>query len=377
MTSATGSAAATVSLQPDRLVRRLPPARHGVALPQPLFWLFVARIIDGISGGNLTIAQAYIADITKPRGPSAELRNHRRRLRARLPHGPDHRRPAFGLRLRRTGIRRRGISFLSILATVFLLPETQHRRDPERRHGRAAPTCVSSTTPARRGCGACCSCSSSSRCPSRSTSRCSRSTPPASWTSPPSKRATFSASSSGCSASSGRAASSGPMVRKFGERRGDAHRAHFQLLGVFYVVWVKSGGSSGSSPCSSRSGNIAPLADEPGDTGRPARPPGRHPRGDDVDREFLAHRGADPRRLAHRRAPPDLARLGGRVPFLHRRGHRLDGPGRIKHEVAFPPSKGIDRALPRPLRPDRSGPAPQSRLVPAPRNAGCARGVEG
>jgi multidrug resistance protein len=31
-----------------------------------ILWLFVGRIIPGISGGNITTAQAYIADITKP-----------------------------------------------------------------------------------------------------------------------------------------------------------------------------------------------------------------------------------------------------------------------------------------------------------------------
>ena len=31
-----------------------------------LLWLFIARIIDGISGGNISTAQAYIADVTKP-----------------------------------------------------------------------------------------------------------------------------------------------------------------------------------------------------------------------------------------------------------------------------------------------------------------------
>lgn len=36
------------------------------ALPMALAWLFVARIIDGISGGNISTAQAYIADITAP-----------------------------------------------------------------------------------------------------------------------------------------------------------------------------------------------------------------------------------------------------------------------------------------------------------------------
>ena len=33
---------------------------------QTLLWLFIARIIDGISGGNISTAQAYIADVTKP-----------------------------------------------------------------------------------------------------------------------------------------------------------------------------------------------------------------------------------------------------------------------------------------------------------------------
>jgi len=31
-----------------------------------LVWLFIARIVDGISGGNISTAQAYIADITTP-----------------------------------------------------------------------------------------------------------------------------------------------------------------------------------------------------------------------------------------------------------------------------------------------------------------------
>ena len=34
------------------------------SFPMPLVWLFVARIIDGGSGGNVATAQAYIADIT-------------------------------------------------------------------------------------------------------------------------------------------------------------------------------------------------------------------------------------------------------------------------------------------------------------------------
>ena len=37
-----------------------------MGLASTLFWLFVARIIDGATGGNISTAQAYIADITPP-----------------------------------------------------------------------------------------------------------------------------------------------------------------------------------------------------------------------------------------------------------------------------------------------------------------------
>ena len=43
------------------LLMGIAPALSGV-----LVWLFIARIIDGISGGNISTAQAYIADITSP-----------------------------------------------------------------------------------------------------------------------------------------------------------------------------------------------------------------------------------------------------------------------------------------------------------------------
>jgi len=38
-----------------------------------LAWLFAARIIDGISGGNISTAQAYLADITKPEDRSKAM----------------------------------------------------------------------------------------------------------------------------------------------------------------------------------------------------------------------------------------------------------------------------------------------------------------
>jgi DHA1 family tetracycline resistance protein-like MFS transporter len=45
---------------------RLPGGFTLFGLAAPLVWLFIARIIDGISGGNISTAQAYIADVTPP-----------------------------------------------------------------------------------------------------------------------------------------------------------------------------------------------------------------------------------------------------------------------------------------------------------------------
>lgn len=45
---------------------RMPFGLALLGMAPALVWLFVARIIDGISGGNISTAQAYIADVTPP-----------------------------------------------------------------------------------------------------------------------------------------------------------------------------------------------------------------------------------------------------------------------------------------------------------------------
>jgi len=104
-------------------------------LSHPLFWLFVARAIDGFSGGNITIAQAYISDVTEPqeRAKSYGLIGVAFGLGFLVG-------PALGGFLSRFGYdvpayAAAGFSFASIMATTFLLPETQHRPDEDRRAG--------------------------------------------------------------------------------------------------------------------------------------------------------------------------------------------------------------------------------------------------
>jgi DHA1 family tetracycline resistance protein-like MFS transporter len=112
----------------------------GVAthLPQPLLWILVARIIDGISGGNLTVAQAYISDITKPEERARVLG-----MTIGVSFGLGFLiGPMFGGFLSQFGYdvpayAAAVLSFLSIMATTFLLPETPHQPDESRATGLA------------------------------------------------------------------------------------------------------------------------------------------------------------------------------------------------------------------------------------------------
>lgn len=48
------------------LAPKMPIGLALLGMAPTLVWLFAARIIDGISGGNISTAQAYIADVTPP-----------------------------------------------------------------------------------------------------------------------------------------------------------------------------------------------------------------------------------------------------------------------------------------------------------------------
>jgi MFS family permease len=110
----------------------------GVALhlPNPIIWLFIARVIDGISGGNLTVAQAYISDITRPEerartfgmiiGVSFGLGFMLGTSLNAFLSGFGYDIPAYAAAF---------FSFTSIMATLFLLPETEHQVDEERPRG--------------------------------------------------------------------------------------------------------------------------------------------------------------------------------------------------------------------------------------------------
>lgn len=90
----------------------------------PALWLvFVGRIIDGATAGNLTLAQAYISDVTKPEDRAKSFGIIGIAFGLGFLVGPavsgflaqfDYRYPMFAAAF---------MSFTSILATTFLLPK--------------------------------------------------------------------------------------------------------------------------------------------------------------------------------------------------------------------------------------------------------------
>jgi MFS transporter, DHA1 family, tetracycline resistance protein len=110
-------------------------------LPNPLLWLFVARIIDGVSGGNLTVAQAYIADVSPP---AERTRNFGMVIGISFGLG-FLLGPSFGGLLSRFGYEVPAfaaalLSLLCIAVTWFRLPEPERQIDEEKARGWRAYT---------------------------------------------------------------------------------------------------------------------------------------------------------------------------------------------------------------------------------------------
>jgi MFS family permease len=105
-------------------------------LPDPLLWLFAARILDGLSGGNLTVAQAYVADISEP---ADRTRNFGLVIGVSFGLG-FLLGPSFGGFLSRFGYEvpayaAAALSLASIAATWLLLPEPERLIDEARARG--------------------------------------------------------------------------------------------------------------------------------------------------------------------------------------------------------------------------------------------------
>jgi MFS transporter, DHA1 family, tetracycline resistance protein len=98
-----------------------------LAVANSLWLLFVARMIDGLSGGNISTARAYIGDITPPEGRTRAYGLIGAAFGLGFIFGPalggllghiSHAAPAWAAA---------GLAFVAWLLTLFWLPETAQR----------------------------------------------------------------------------------------------------------------------------------------------------------------------------------------------------------------------------------------------------------
>jgi DHA1 family tetracycline resistance protein-like MFS transporter len=106
----------------------------GLAFAPTLAWVFVARIVEGISGGNISVTQAYVADRVEASERARAFAFVGASFSAGLVVGPI----AGGLLLAHFGYRTpfllaAALQVVTLIATIFFLPEdvAQHGEKPQ------------------------------------------------------------------------------------------------------------------------------------------------------------------------------------------------------------------------------------------------------
>jgi DHA1 family tetracycline resistance protein-like MFS transporter len=90
-----------------------------------LLWVFIARIIEGCSGGNIGVTQAYVADLVEPRQRARAFAYIGATFAAGMAFGP-----AIGAALASYGFSiplytAAGLQFITLIVTVIVLPESR------------------------------------------------------------------------------------------------------------------------------------------------------------------------------------------------------------------------------------------------------------
>jgi MFS transporter, DHA1 family, tetracycline resistance protein len=95
----------------------------------PIAVVFVARIIEGVSGGNIGITQAYVADLVEPRERARAFGLIGAMFAAGMVFGPA----GAGILYARFGFATpflvaAGLQLVTLLLTIFMLPESRPRK---------------------------------------------------------------------------------------------------------------------------------------------------------------------------------------------------------------------------------------------------------
>ncbi|MDP9111036.1 MAG: MFS transporter, partial [Candidatus Eremiobacteraeota bacterium] len=94
-----------------------------------IFWVFIARIVEGVSGGNIGITQAYVADIVEPKDRSRAFGLIGAMFAAGMVFGPV----GGGALFARFGFAApflvaSALQFLTLILTIVLLPESRSKQ---------------------------------------------------------------------------------------------------------------------------------------------------------------------------------------------------------------------------------------------------------
>jgi DHA1 family tetracycline resistance protein-like MFS transporter len=105
----------------------------------PIAVVFVARALEGVSGGNISITQAYVADLVEPRERSRAFGLIGAMFGAGMVFGPA----GGGLLYSRYGFAvpflvAAALQFATLIVTIVMLPESRARRDDQDRFAIAA-----------------------------------------------------------------------------------------------------------------------------------------------------------------------------------------------------------------------------------------------
>ncbi|HEY8313344.1 MAG TPA: MFS transporter [Candidatus Baltobacteraceae bacterium] len=103
-----------------------------LAFAPDLTWVFIARVVEGISGGNIGITQAYVADLVAPKERSRAFGLIGAMFGAGMVFGPL----GGGFLFARYGFAvpflvASGLQFLTLVLTIALLPESRSKQEVE------------------------------------------------------------------------------------------------------------------------------------------------------------------------------------------------------------------------------------------------------
>ena len=107
----------------------------GLAFAPNILWVFVARIVEGISGGNIGITQAYVADLVEAKDRSRAFGFITATFAAGMVFGPV----GGGILFAKFGFAApflvaSALQFLTLMLTIALLPESRAKHDPDEPH---------------------------------------------------------------------------------------------------------------------------------------------------------------------------------------------------------------------------------------------------